>query len=244
MALTGKQIIEHSFKLLNEFDKRYIKEHITKITHEEGLRVYEELFQNTEVGDFELSTRPLIEMGAICYEQGDILLDGLNEKGFQGWGKKRKNHEDLFCKGGCGEIAKYKNGYCHEVWQQCPVKRQQNSKRLLLRNRQIQQSFPYEQKNYPARKEILWKEQGCKCKNCGYNLYDYINGPYQIHHIDGNMNNHKRENEILLCCNCHYMTDNYGFRGRNHTRKTKDIIAKKRNGVECLNIYQKDKLNK
>jgi len=85
----------------------------------------------------------------------------------------------------------------------------------------------YKNKKYILRKEILWNEQGQKCAECGFNLYEYKDGPYQIHHIDGNKNNFTKENEILLCCNCHYMTDNYAFKNRNHTQKSKSIISKK-----------------
>ena len=84
----------------------------------------------------------------------------------------------------------------------------------------------YHRKNYRDRKNILWEEQGKKCNNCGYNLYDQITGPYEIHHIDGDINNRKRENEELLCCNCHFLTDNFRFKGRNHTKESKKLISK------------------
>lgn len=84
----------------------------------------------------------------------------------------------------------------------------------------------YENKNFRTRKEILWNEQGKRCNKCGFDLYNWKDGPYEIHHIDGNRNNKKRENEELVCCNCHFMTDNYRFKGRNHTKESKKLISK------------------
>jgi len=68
----------------------------------------------------------------------------------------------------------------------------------------------YDQKSYNRRRQILWEEQGRKCNKCSYDLYDAITGPYQIHHVDGIHENRLRENEELLCANCHMLTDNWG----------------------------------
>jgi len=58
---------------------------------------------------------------------------------------------------------------------------------------------------------------GLTCQECGLNwINKYGNGPYQIHHIDGNSNNNDKKNLKLLCLNCHWKTDNFGFRGRKH----------------------------
>jgi len=107
----------------------------------------------------------------------------------------------------CGKETKNKKYCCH----QCSV---------LAR-------IPkeYERKNLKSRKEILWNEQGSKCNKCGYSFYGWENGPYEIHHIDGNRNNMKRENEELICCNCHFMTNNYRFKGRRHTEESKQLIS-------------------
>jgi hypothetical protein len=79
---------------------------------------------------------------------------------------------------------------------------------------------PYEQLSNTIRKNIIWNEQDQKCNHCGFNKYDIESGPYNLHHKDGNNKNHNRSNEEILCCNCHYMTDTYGFRGRKHTTET------------------------
>ncbi len=94
--------------------------------------------------------------------------------------------------------------------------------------REIKISTPYYKLGNPKRKEILWWEQGCKCNHCDYNLYDHINGPYELHHIDGDHYNRQRFNEELLCCNCHRMTDTWGFKGRCHDKTTIKKIKENR----------------
>ena len=91
----------------------------------------------------------------------------------------------------------------------------------------IKKQLPYFKQGLHKRKLILWWEQECKCAYCEYNKYDPINGPYEIHHIDGNNKNKERYNEVLICLNCHAMTDNYRFKGRKHTEETKRILSEK-----------------
>lgn len=87
------------------------------------------------------------------------------------------------------------------------------------------ENLPYKKLGYKKRKNICWEEQGEKCNICGYNQYPIENGPYQIHHKDGNKLNHYRENEEVLCANCHVMTDNHSFKNRKHTEEAKNMIS-------------------
>ena len=52
-----------------------------------------------------------------------------------------------------------------------------------------------------------------KCENCG--LTQWLNQPIplELHHKDGNRHNNTIENFVLLCPNCHAMTESY--RGKN-----------------------------
>jgi hypothetical protein len=59
------------------------------------------------------------------------------------------------------------------------------------------------------RKKILIKERGHKCENCKNEKW--LNEPItlELHHIDGDKTNNKRENLQLLCPNCHSFTKNW-----------------------------------
>ena len=61
-----------------------------------------------------------------------------------------------------------------------------------------------------------------KCMNpdCKWN-WDGDNNPIlELHHKDGNHNNNTLENCLLLCPNCHSLTDNYKFKnGHISTRR-------------------------
>ena len=72
-----------------------------------------------------------------------------------------------------------------------------------------------------AVRHYIFGKNDNKCECCGKS---YIN-PYtnlsvlQIHHKDGDCTNNKEENLQLLCPTCHAMTENYGRRNQNATRK-------------------------
>ena len=59
-----------------------------------------------------------------------------------------------------------------------------------------------------------------KCQRCGWGeVNPYTNRvPLQVHHIDGNSMNNKEENLVLLCPNCHSLTENFGSRNKNAPR--------------------------
>ena len=51
------------------------------------------------------------------------------------------------------------------------------------------------------------KERKCEC--CGLSEWNNLPIPLELHHKDGNRTNHKLENLMLLCPNCHAQTDTY-----------------------------------
>lgn len=61
-----------------------------------------------------------------------------------------------------------------------------------------------------------------KCEQCLLNEWNGKEIPLELHHIDGNKINNKRENLQILCPNCHAQTSNYGIRNR------KNFIFKKK----------------
>ncbi len=52
------------------------------------------------------------------------------------------------------------------------------------------------------------------CQICGIKEWNGIPLTFQIHHIDGNHQNHNLNNIILLCPNCHSQTANYSNKKR------------------------------
>ena len=53
------------------------------------------------------------------------------------------------------------------------------------------------------------REEISNCEECG--LSEWMDNPLvlEMHHIDGNNKNNKKENLKLLCPNCHSQTDNW-----------------------------------
>ena len=52
-----------------------------------------------------------------------------------------------------------------------------------------------------------------RCERCGLTEWQEQSIPLELHHINGNNKDNRLENLILLCPNCHALTDN--FRGKN-----------------------------
>ena len=52
-----------------------------------------------------------------------------------------------------------------------------------------------------------YKKYQCEC--CGLSEWNNLPIPLELHHKDGNRTNHKLENLMLLCPNCHAQTDTY-----------------------------------
>lgn len=52
------------------------------------------------------------------------------------------------------------------------------------------------------------------CEKCGISEWNGKELVFQIHHIDGNHINHKKENLQLLCPNCHSQTETFSNKKR------------------------------
>lgn len=63
--------------------------------------------------------------------------------------------------------------------------------------------------------------RGWKCEQCLNETWLGQKIPLEVHHKDGNNQNNEMDNLIMLCPNCHALTDNW--RGRN-INKEKDYI--------------------
>lgn len=82
-----------------------------------------------------------------------------------------------------------------------------------------------EYQTYKLKKRLI--DEGIiqdKCQICGWGQkaegMKYT--PCELHHIDGNCHNHKLNNLILLCPNCHSLTDNYRSKNRATNKKLFD----------------------
>lgn len=54
------------------------------------------------------------------------------------------------------------------------------------------------------------------CENCNLDTWQGEKIPLELHHVDGNHSNNVISNILILCPNCHALTQNY--RGKNKTR--------------------------
>ena len=87
-------------------------------------------------------------------------------------------------------------------------------------------SGPYLVPNFIKR--YLLNEFNHKCEICGWGEVNKSTGlvPLQIHHIDGDCTNNKRENLQLLCPNCHSLTSNFGSLNKESKRFQKRRVTK------------------
>lgn len=72
-------------------------------------------------------------------------------------------------------------------------------------------------------KRYLFKKYDNKCAYCSWSLVNKTSGlsPLEIHHIDGKPTNNKEDNLILLCPNCHSLTENYKGLNKGNGRKNR-----------------------
>ena len=63
----------------------------------------------------------------------------------------------------------------------------------------------------PFVRKYLFKTRGTKCERCGWSELNVVTGrsPLQTHHKDGNYKNTIPDNLLLLCPNCHSLTETY-----------------------------------
>ncbi|QHV95124.1 HNH endonuclease signature motif containing protein [Spirosoma endbachense] len=64
-------------------------------------------------------------------------------------------------------------------------------------------------------RDRLFKLRGRKCERCEWAEVNPYNGfiPVQIDHIDGDRSNNALDNLIILCPNCHSLTEKFMFYG-------------------------------
>ena len=66
-------------------------------------------------------------------------------------------------------------------------------------------------------RRYLFEKYNNTCAKCGWSKFNLWTGhiPLEIHHIDGDYTNNKEYNLLLLCPNCHSLTETYKALNKN-----------------------------
>ena len=77
-------------------------------------------------------------------------------------------------------------------------------------------------------KKYLFNKYQNKCARCGWGEVNKYTGsiPLEVENIDGNYQNNKENNLILLCPNCHSLTSTYKGANLNKGRKNRNKYYK------------------
>lgn len=119
----------------------------------------------------------------------------------------------------CGNVVPARNQYCNHKCQaeyayKEFIKRWKEGKELGMAGEDGLSAH--------IRRYLLEKANyTCEIPGCGCNFINpYTNlSILQIHHIDGDATNNKEENLQVLCPNHHAMTEHFGSRNKNSTRR-------------------------
>lgn len=82
------------------------------------------------------------------------------------------------------------------------------------------------QKNMPLRYAFLYlkEEREWKCESCGLSEWQGKKLPLEVHHINGDHWDQRRENLQILCPNCHSLTENWRTKRKQKQGQTEDDI--------------------
>lgn len=161
-----------------------------------------------------MKTEILIDTNGKKRKHTRVVCDSCREPFFK---PTRFLKEKNYCSTRCSAIASRKRidlncAYCGESFQRTPSNLGNSRSGLYFCSRKckdtaqrIENGFtemhpPFfsqeESKDYRKKAFRLYPT---KCSCCGYNKEKVL----QIHHIDGDRSNNKKENLIILCRNCH-----------------------------------------
>ncbi len=143
----------------------------------------------------------------------------LKEKSFRG-----ELHKGIPFKKGYDwrrELIPHEKGFKHSE------ETKQKIKKSLLETNQEKlekklKTTPFEKLCKYLRKRVLIKERGHKCEKCKNTHWLKMIITLELEHIDGNNQNNKKENLLLLCPNCHSYTPTW--RRNKNSKKVKLLI--------------------
>jgi hypothetical protein len=101
--------------------------------------------------------------------------------------------------------------------------------RVWSKNKSIKDWALY--KKSAGRKKYLINERGYKCEDCELTTWKGFPIMLELHHVNGNRLDNRKENLQLLCSNCHATTDNW--RGRNINKNA--VMAEL---VDAMDLYK------
>lgn len=104
------------------------------------------------------------------------------------------------------------------------------------------------EKAYALRRALLEIGRIYQCEKCKIKEWQKQPITLQIHHIDGNSYNHKAENLMFICPNCHTQTKNYAGNGKTRVVRKKCLKCKKElyeNNLSgfCRHCYSSSEMN-
>ena len=85
-------------------------------------------------------------------------------------------------------------------------------------------------------RKFMLQKANYQCEQCGWHEINPFTNlvPLEIHHKDGNYENSYEDNLIVLCPNCHSLTNN--FRSRGKSRSDREKYTKTNTCVDCGKI--------
>ena len=124
--------------------------------------------------------------------------------------------QSKYCKN-CGREIRADQTYCST---QCQMTYRQNDYIVKWKDGSIDGSSG----QYGISKRIrryLFDKYDNKCCQCGWGEINPYTGriPLEVHHADGDYTNNKEDNLILLCPNCHSLTETYKAANKGNGRK-------------------------